>query len=292
MTPSGTGWDASFDRRFDEFFRDRLRPVVDGVAPGRRAALRRAILVGAGVFLVVAATTALLTAAQMQLVWQHAFGYGMMLLALFPLSLAVIAFSLVYVLLIRRLTLEFRKNLLGRLAEFIHPGAVHETGRAIPEDELTQNRLFDGLGRPISGSERFRLVSGSIACEFAEVRLEKKAAAGPPLTGVFLTARFTSRLARTIAFPAASPGQGPEGAPPNDSAASLAEQASRRGGICRMHGADDRVRIALLSEHRTHGAGNTPGDDFDFANSREFCRAALLCLAMARALEPPVSNPA
>lgn len=183
---------------FAQFAKEKLRPAVDKVQSCRRSGLRYALLAAGGVFAIFALLVYISLAPFREMLDNHQITYWP-LLFLGPLAFAMVGFSLVYIFLLRNAVKVFRFDLIERLAEFIHPGLVHEQDNPISVEDMERSLLFRQLARPKSGTDRFRARVGDANVELSDLRVcpdtDKSA---PCLSGVFFSARFTRRFAMPI----------------------------------------------------------------------------------------------
>lgn len=288
MSPTRNG--DAFEREFNLFFLDRVRPIVDSVTVRKNRILRRSILAGLIVFVIFGCGVYYYAKPYLETAETHGLTFWPLFILL-PASMGVIGFSMVYLLGLRTVVADFRESLLKCLAEFIDPTAIYETGRSISGAELTAERLLDGLARPVCGRDRFRGGKGSVRYEISDLRAELAGDSGPNaggkkkktvLIGVFYRAWFARCFRDGVLI---VPGFGEAGALPHpELAAKLAEAKRRLGAELYLSREGERLSIALLGEN-THPDGQASLDGFDFGNMREFCRGARLCLDISRAME-------
>lgn len=307
--------------KFARFSQDRLRPAVAVVEARKRRGLRVSAAVALALFVILALVIYVTFAPYAKLMSEHSIASWPVFL-LIPLSLAVIAFCIAYILCLRGAVAEFRETLIGRIGEFIFPGVVHEANTPPEPDVLVKSLLFVGAGQPAGVGERFRGRVGDAVVSFSELRVSpgKDAAAGP-LSGVFCAAVFP-RAFKTplVALPASAP------ASISGLAEKLAETGDGREELLRLDDPDaglqvvvpashertgrdflasavrsdlreirdrfavdaflscrgDALSVALLSRGQPGGAGAI--EEFNMDAIREFCRRAGACLQLARAV--------
>ena len=303
---------------FSRFFTEKLRPAIDGISARRRKALKTAVLAAGGVFLVMLVAVYLFFAPYGKMLGEYNISYWPLLLLL-PATMAVIAFSIVYLLLLRSMFGEFRNTMVGRLAEFIDPGFIHQPGAPVSSDDLNASLLFGPVGKPASGNDLFRGRVGGFGAELAEIGVK----GDDPLAGVFCSVRCGRRFKSfCVAFPedvqasvsgvtAAADAQGyslsselvrREAAlgmqalvPSPDQAladvllspglaARLADMRHSRDVRLFLSFRDDRLWIALLTR-RARSGDDRIFEGFDFAHSREFCLDAVFALDVLRWLQ-------
>lgn len=181
----------AFSQDFAQFTRDKVRPAIDAIAKRKRSGLLVALGVGLTVFIVFACVVYFIMLPYQKMMGDHQISYWpLMILA--PASLALIAFTLVYILSLRNTVKEFRESLIKGMTEFIDPGLVHEAGRGLEPRQLEESGFFAGPEKPVVGGDRFRGRSGEAAVEFCDVHVplggDGKPAAS--LTGIFLKAVY------------------------------------------------------------------------------------------------------
>lgn len=181
-------------REFSRFSQDKLRPAVDVVAERKRSGFLYALGVAVIVFLVFAGASYFMISPYRQLMGEHGIVYWPLLL-LVPASLAVIGFSLAYILSLRNTVKEFRKTLVGRMAEFIDPGLVHESGRPFTESEFASSLLFPAQGKAISCKDHFRGRAGAAAVDIGDIVVKREEnGKAPALIGLFFTTRYADNF--------------------------------------------------------------------------------------------------
>ena len=191
----------SVTRSFAIFSQEKLKPAVDTVTARRRSGLYIALGVGVLLFLLLAAAVYLFFAPYRNLMGEHGISYWP-LLFLAPASLGMIGFSLVYILSLRHAVKEFRETLVGKMAEFIDPAVVHESGKTLPKEELEGSLLATIGGRPLSGTDQFRGRIPGAAVHFSDLRM-KREKSGPDgkdemLTGLYFYAVMKRKFAMPI----------------------------------------------------------------------------------------------
>ncbi|MCD8138196.1 MAG: hypothetical protein LUE17_00180 [Planctomycetaceae bacterium] len=185
---------------FAQFARDRLRPAVDKVQASRRSGLLYAFLAAACLFAVFLIVVYASISPFRGMLDENSIAYWPLLI-LAPLAFTMVGFSLVYILLLRRAVKTFRRELIGRIAEFIDPGLVHEELSPISDADLQNSLLFRHLAKPKAGPDRFRGRAGEAAVEFSD--LQVKTDADPKvhsLSGIYLDATFPRRFAFPVLF--------------------------------------------------------------------------------------------
>ena len=181
----------NFEADFAVFLSSRARPALDEAVAGRRAALRRAIMVGLAVSVLAGLV-----------VWDRIF-HGLALVSdrSFPpfifvafsgCSFGVIAGVMAYVVFLKRLLERLRLSLVGGLDRLIHSDARQES--ALPADGFRPAEIFpEELAGASSGGEVFRLSMGKLEISLAEIipaaRTDKAdGGEAPGMRGVFLQA--------------------------------------------------------------------------------------------------------
>lgn len=181
----------AFNQEFARFTRDKVRPAVEAIGKRKRSGLLIALGMALMVFVIFASAVYFIMLPYQKLMGDHQISYWP-LLVLAPASLGMIVFTLVYILSLRNTVRAFRESLINGMTEFIDPGLVHETGRGVEPDYLEESGLFSGIGKPVSGGDRFRGRAGEAAVEFCDVHIplgsDKKNPAG--LTGIFMKAVY------------------------------------------------------------------------------------------------------
>lgn len=306
---------------FSRFFNEKLRPVIDGLGPSRSGAMKRSLLIAAIAFVLFFVVVYVFFAPYGKMLGEYNITYWP-LMVLLPATMAVISFSMAYILFLRSMVKVFRETLMSRLAEFIDPGIIHARDPSPDQSETASSLLFEGLGKPELGADRFRGRFDGAAVEIADLKIAGEGAnAGlPPLTGLFFTARFNRRF-RTpgMILPSSAP-------------ISLSGLASRLDA-CGFAGVGELVRLETVGGRQAvlpaaeQGAWKTPlspalvrrleaarsengvdlylslrgdrlwaamlsrrprqdvpaiFDGFDFGNCREFCRDSDICFELTR----------
>lgn len=300
-------------RDFSAFTRDRIKPVVDGVMARKRRSLFTSLAAAAGTFLLCAVGVYIFLIPYRQLMQDHNVTYWPLLIFA-PLSLAMVIFCLVYILSLRGAVSQFRTALIDRMAEFIHPGLVHDAGRELSREERALAPLSLVDGEPVAGSDQFRGQIDGVAVRLHDLRClggsggeggKKNARSGlyfhasfarpfaAPVVMLPENAGTTPPVGELTCFDDAAHGRrlfAPAG--DGDFARRLLsgeildclESLRRQRGTELFLACDGNVlRMALLT--RT-GRRELPGgfDGFDFGHCREFCLDAALCLAVSRDL--------
>lgn len=310
---------AAFRRDFAAFFSERVRPVVDDLAVRRRRTLKTSAIAAGVVFVVFFIATYLFFAPYNRMLDEYKITYWP-LLALLPFTMAVLSFAMAYILSLRTMVRDFRQTLMDRLAEFISPGLVHAVAAQDARRDVADG-IPGGLGAVEAGNDLFRgRTADGTAVEVREIRQPAAADGGTGKRGVVCAARFGRRFRDfLLALPASDslslsgvaeklteagfrlPLELVRVAPFDDwqmavlsggeetARALLSPEARERlAALCRERGLVARFSfrkatlwIALLSE-TAGGETGSPLDGFDFANSREFCQDAGICLDLAR----------
>ena len=276
----------SFEQELSRFFLERLQPEVLAVQARKRVALIRSIAVGFIIFPLFAGLMHYFTSPHYEMMGQHGITFWPLLLLL-PASMGVIGFSLTYIQSLRLAVEAFRTALMGRLAEFIDPGAACDSGKTMADGEFADSRFFGDSGKIRGGKELFCGRSGSARYEFCEIRWEqmiedgreKTGKNGKVLKGIFFTARFDRRFREAMLI---LPGAALKSPIPVLTEALLARH-SRPGLNLFLSKKDDKLVLALLGEDAESG-GAELFDKFNFSSCRDFCREARLCIEIARVL--------
>lgn len=194
------GMSETVTRSFAIFSQEKLKPAVDTVTARRRHGLYLALGVGFALFLLFAAGVYVFFAPYRDLMGEHGISYWP-LLFLAPASLGMIGFSLVYILTLRNAVKEFRETLVGKMAEFIDPAIVHESGKTLPKEELEGSLLNIVGGVPLSGTDQFRGRIPGAAVHFSDLRMKREKAGtdgkDKMLTGLY----FYAVMERKFAMP-------------------------------------------------------------------------------------------
>lgn len=309
---------------FTLFFAEKMRPVVERVAPRRRNALKWGLVVAGAVFLVFFLVVYAFFAPYNQMLGENKITYWP-LLVLLPSTMAVISFSLVYIVALRALVKDFREALVGRMAEYIDPGLVFEEGQPFAADELDASLLFTGWAEASSGADRFGGRCGNARVGIAEAKAAPvDRADGRDRHGIVCNAKFEKRFRPLVvvlprAVPASLSAMGeklradgdlPEGelvrledpglqvqilTPSSNTdgvrlelSPDLQERLSdirlRRGVEFSISLRGDSLWMAMLSD-RDADRKQDIFDGFDFARCRDFCLDASLFMRLARELE-------
>jgi hypothetical protein len=314
---------ASITRSFAEFSKRELQSAVVTVNARRKRGLYFSLLVGFGVFLVLAGAVYLFFSPYAELMGKHGISYWP-LLFLAPASLALIGFSLVYILTLRSAVREFRESLIGKMAEYIDASIVHDPGKTIPEEELQGELLATLGGRALPGTDQFRGRVPGAAAHFSDLRLKRKGADGKDemLTGLYFYATMDRSFALPImVFPSTEevirsgletklrasgetmvtgllrlddpvlrrqilvPSGGEEFVLglAGSPAYARLEELRKSGANLSLSCRGDNLRVAILSKS---GRMDLPGmfEEFDLALCRDFCAMARLCLDFAQSL--------
>lgn len=307
-------------REFNRFFVDRLRPLIEEVTRRRRGALKRSLLVAVALFAAFMILVYAFFSPYNDILGEHRISYWP-LMVLLPATMGVIGFSMVYILSLRTVVRDFRNAVIGRMAEFIDPGIVHEPERAVPDADVRDSLLFGEAEKAVAGGDHFRGRADAARFEFSDLRVGDAGGKGKKFRrgGLFFIADFDRRFrAPLISLPASAP-----------ASLSAAGQALRDRGLLSSNelvrlddAAADRQTLVPAGEEamaavlppasflerverlrkqrkvevafsclagRLCVAVLTEGDEaagvldgFDFGNYREFCRDATLCLELTR----------
>ncbi len=176
---------------FAHFFLEKLRPEIDKVNLGRKSALWRSLLVGAGTFILFFLIIYILLTPYYHLLADYEITY-VPLMVLLPLTMAVIGFSLVYIMSLRSVVRNFRETMVSKFAQFIDPDMGHQPDTPFSEETLRQSLLFENLGTPEAGPDRFLGRRGIASYEAAELRLVETNKGRQE--GIFYTAKFDRRF--------------------------------------------------------------------------------------------------
>lgn len=304
-------------RSFTRFFADKLRPVIERVREGRRRAVKRAFLAAAAVFAAFFAVIYLFFAPYNQVLASHDITYWP-LLVLIPATMAVIAFSMTYLLGLRSLVGDFRAALLGRMAEYVDPGVVYDVSGGPDAGEAAAGFLFPEGSARLAAKDGFRGRVDGMDVRFTEIRVAgEDAGRKTERSGVFFVARFDRRFRSFYLTaplpPAIAPGTlaaglriGEDGVARLESPAKdrqtllpagasermeprlsppvereLAGIAARRSGALYLSLRDDVLRAAILAPNPKPNAAGV-FDSFDVNRCHEFCDDAAVCLQIAR----------
>ena len=305
-----------FTQDFAGFTQDQLRPAIEMVAKRRRSGLLLAVAIAAVLFVVFALTVYIFLSPYRQMMGDHNISYWP-LLFLAPGSLAMIGFSLIYILTLRHAVKEFRETLVTRIAAFIDPALVHENKHPLSDGEIDSGLLFVDQGEAVPGQDRFRGRAGAATVDICDIQLQpgKNSVTGLPLlTGLFFRARFErpfrsfamilpAHTAASLSTLESKAGAGPlvrldepdngwqfvaASADPSfigdilDPAIN-ARLRELRGRNIRLHlslRGDTLYAAMLTASDRKELPGVFEG--FDFGNCRDFCRDARLCMDIAR----------
>ena len=167
MTSGREGANPADDLR--RLFAEKLMPEVVTVNARRRKALWLSIAAAAAVFVVLVLATALMLGQYARFMREHDQTIWP-LYVLFPLTMAILAFSIVHVLILRSAVSDFRAAVLGRVAEFVDPALAVEAGRRVSPETVERSLLFPAGAKAKPGEDRFhgRTAAGSAyeLCEF------------------------------------------------------------------------------------------------------------------------------
>lgn len=184
----------AFSQAFADFTREKLRPAIDLIPVRKRSGLLIALLSGVVMFLVFAVIVYFLMQPYKKMLEEHGNISIWPLILLTPLALAMIAFTLVYILNLRSMVKEFRATLIARMTEFIDPGLAHDARSPIPAGELEASLLFENVGAAVAGTDRFRGRSGAAVVELRDMHVPTPKSGGEKsnslLTGVFMKATY------------------------------------------------------------------------------------------------------
>lgn len=314
----------TFNADFTQFVQERIRPAIDAIAVRKRSGLFFSLAIAAVVFVVLAIAVHFILLPYRELLGARSINpWPVMLLT--PAALAMLSFSVAYILSLRRTVAEFRETIIRRMAAFIDPSltrqrAKREGGQAEPD----ASPLFSGMGRPVSGTDRFLGHSGEASVEFHDIHIpqEKVADNQESLTGIFMKAVYP----RAFRDPLFVLPQGVEASRSGLEEGLREKGASPRGGLVRVEDTRTFRQIlkpadapkwgdgflsaeigAKLEELRRQGSElylgcfgrdlhlaflsrdkrmELPGafEGFDFGNCREFCREAMVAMALTREL--------
>lgn len=245
-----------FNQEYSRFTREKLRPAVASIAARKRSSLVYGIAAGVVCFAVGAAVVYTLLAPYRELMKSDSLSFWpLMLLA--PAALAILAFSIIFVLGLRKTVVEFQKALTAGVAEFIDPGLVHEGGNPLSSEKIAASRLFPGNPKINVGRDRFRGRSGNAAVELADIRLGgrfvrqggRNVREGDGRKGLFLAARYEKAFPYPFfVFPAS------EEVSRSDLERALADDGfALPGGLVRV---DRSVGQVLLPSGREGGASS------------------------------------
>lgn len=307
-----------FAQEYSRFARERLRPVVTEIASRKRSGLLLGLGAGAACFLLGAGAVYLLLAPYRDIMGNTGVSFWpLMLMA--PAALGILAFSLVFVLSLRKTVVDFRRALVGGVAEFIDPGLVVEGVTPLSRNRVMASHFFADDQKVTIGGERFRGRSGDAAVEFADILVENGGAAAGKGRGLFFTAHYdrpfphpffifpagvdlsrsgletalaqdgykvagglvrVERGGRQFLVPAGE--EETAGAYlSRESLKQLDEVRAANGGELYLAGRDNDMYLALLSLGGEEG-GVGIFEGFDFDGCREFCRDAKVAMSLAK----------
>ncbi len=120
---------------------------------------------------------------------------GMDLWALYlllPLTVAVLAFSIMHILSLRAVLNDFKAKVTDQFAEFINPAVVHDTGAPMSEKEIRDSLMFPATAKLESGPDRFRGALDGVGYRFCHLGLNTPSAGPAGLAnGLFFHAEFS-----------------------------------------------------------------------------------------------------
>ena len=155
MSNSHSEGNDTFEREFNAFFSDKLQPVIELVSTRKRQALWKAGAVAAVAFLVFLGVITYAFSPYAETLNGHGIPYWPLLFML-PATMAVIGFSITYILTLRGLVALFRSTLMRLLAEFIDKGTVYEPEKTAENQERLTGPVFSGFANATPGPDRFR----------------------------------------------------------------------------------------------------------------------------------------
>ncbi len=316
----GLDMDEQLSRAFAIFLRDKLQPAVQEVNGRKRSVLHTSLVVGAGLFALLAVGVYYIMAPYRKLMQDHSLSYWPMFL-LVPLAVAMIGFSLTYIIGLKSLVSDFRGVLVRRLAEYVDPGLVYEEHRPLSDDVIRDGLIFANF-QAQSGSDCFRGRIGSGTAELVPIQVQVKQAGkegGTLRHGVFLNAKMARSFpAPALVAPAGvevslrgveerlsalgvrvpgglvreevggrqvlSPAEGRwywEGRLAPETLRRLAGTEKAKGGEFYLSCAGDRLAAALLSDPKRLDFPRV-FEEMDFGRCQEFSADALLLVAVAR----------
>lgn len=182
----------AFKQEFLTFTKTKLHPAVAGIAGKKRAGLRLGLIAAVVCFLVAAiASYAFLAPYRDVMKQSNIMVWPLIFLA--PTALAILVFSLVFVLNLRKTVTEFRNTMMDCLARFIDAGIECDSDSPLTQDQIAASRLF-GEGQNVTiGPERFRGRIGDAHIEFVEIGVtdaQGKEKADTVKTGLYMTAHY------------------------------------------------------------------------------------------------------
>lgn len=307
-------------QNFARFSQEKLRPVIDSVTAGKRSSLLFSLLAAAGLFAIFLAAMYFFLSPYRKIMGESGIPHWPLLL-LIPTAIAVVGFSIVYILCLRRVVGDFRTAVIARLAEFIDPGLVHEANRPIADTDLSDSLLFAAGEKVRSGPDYFRGRIGGAAVGIGDIVVERAAGQEREVwAGLFLSARFPQSFrSAALVFPSepalkaeeagaalAAPGEDgfqarianedlqiveKIGSPPIEELVfspavrdELRRMRDRNGSQLRLSCRGDKLTLTLLAKEKAAG-GESLFTNFDINAIHRFCSDAKVGLAVVREAE-------
>lgn len=241
---------------------------------------------------------------------------------LLPLTVAVLAFSIMHVLSLRAVLNDFKARVTDQFAEFINPAVVHDSASPLPGKEIRDSLLFPAEAGLEAGPDRFRGVLDGVGFRFCHLDLNTPAAGPCGLAnGLFFHAvfdrpfrHFVLSVPEGVELSLSQVGRGlsDQGLERPGELVRLEEKGLGRQLVVRPDGGDgdllpvDAMRrleelrltrnvqsyfsclgrqlyLALLSPRDNPGAGSC-FDDFNFDHCLNFSIGARTCLELVREL--------
>ncbi len=302
-------------RRFAIFQKETVKPTCAAALKRTRNCLYYALGVGLAVFLIFAGLMYLFFVPHRDTM--SAYGVRYWPLVIFAsMAFGVLAFCFFNIFWMKRIVDEFRGTVFDKLAAFIDPATVHETGKTLPIHELERDLLSAAVCSLLSGTEQFHTQIPGAAAHFSPLQAQRGSSGtggnSGTLTGLYFYAIMerefpvpvivlpssvktggdeaaTQFLAGTGVIRFDDPSCGRQVVVPaggeefvlkllSSPAFSQLEELGVFDGVeVYLSCRGNCLRVALLSRG---GQAGLP-DGFDFGHSQEFCRHARLCLDLA-----------
>ncbi|MDR2391609.1 MAG: hypothetical protein LBE84_08030, partial [Planctomycetota bacterium] len=248
----------------------RIKPLLNQAMERKNRLLPASIAIGLSLFVVLAVAVWLFLAPHRELLETRLQLPIWLFVAVPPASFGVVAASLSYLVLLKRIVDRLRNNLLDCLAGFMGPSVFREPAGIMEKSAL--KNCPEGLRNASPGSDVFRGEVNGRTCRFSNLWLAA-GESGKPLTGVFLQVTLageTPEFIRTV-----------ETALPETHNGGLRFFQWRTG---------DTLNLAILRLEAA-GASSGPLASLDLARHRDFCRDARLCLAVLAELASGPKSP-
>lgn len=308
----------AFRQEFVMFAKEKLQPAVSGISGQKRSGIIRGLIAGGVCFLIGAAVAYAFLAPYRDAIQRgNIMIWPMVVLA--PAALAVLVFSLVFVLSLRKTVVNFRNTLMDGLAGFINSGIACNSDSPLMKNVLEASHLFIGKQDLAIGTERFSGRVGDATVEFSEVAIKENSSDNSSLSGLFMVARYdrafpylfyvfpekaavsisglqeaatrdggavsdglvrVERGARQFILPASAE-KDAGNLDSRELAKKLDEEKRINGGELYLSARDNVMYLAILSPRE---GNNKVGifEGFDIGRCQEFCRDARLALGVAR----------